>query len=225
MAQDDKKTNKTLNKAPSTSKNNDAGRAMACDNKTQLAETDVADENFENDQDVQSLKDKLAVAQKEARENYERLLRASAELDNFKKRTQRETDALRKYANETLVRELLTVMDNLERAIASAKQPDCSVADLAKGVELTMDELKKIFERFKVTPIEALQQPFDPNYHQAVMRQETNEHADNTVVNVMQAGYMIHDRLLRPSMVVVAKEAPGATGNGPDSANSTEDNS
>jgi len=223
MAQDNKQPNKSHNKAASINHKDDAGSSAAFGKKPQPAATDAADEISENGEDARTLKDKLADAQKEARENYDRLLRASAELDNFKKRSQRETDALRKYANEALVRELLTVMDNLERAIASAKQPDCSVESLVKGVELTMEELKKIFERFKVTPIEALRQPFDPNFHQAVMRQETSEHADNTIVDVMQPGYMIHDRLLRPSMVVVAKAAPDAASNDHEDANNSND--
>jgi molecular chaperone GrpE len=154
---------------------------------------------------IKELRSKLETKTGEAEENYDRLLRVSAEFENYKKRTAREMAELSKYANQSLIRELLPIIDNLELAIkAAAETTDGSDACLLDGVELTRREILKVFENFHVEPIEAFGKPFDPNFHEAVMREENDEHPENTVVNELQKGYLMHDRLLRPSMVVVA---------------------
>ncbi len=162
---------------------------------------------------VERLEEKLLVAETASKDNYDRLLRVSAEFENFKKRTSREMDELRKFSNESILKELLPVVDNLERAISSASEADGSSQGVIKGVEMTQREILKVFSQFGVKPIEAIGQPFDPIYHQAIMQEETDEKPENTVTKEMQRGYLIHDRLLRPSMVVVSKPtqvAPGA---------------
>ena len=154
---------------------------------------------------VKDLRAKLETKTGEAEENYDRLLRVSAEFENYKKRTAREMVDFQKYANQSLLRELLPIIDNLELAIkAAAEAADSTDACLLDGVELTRKEILKVFENFNVEPIDALGKPFDPNFHEAVMREESDEHPENTVVNELQKGYLMHDRLLRPSMVVVA---------------------
>ncbi|MFZ0611350.1 MAG: nucleotide exchange factor GrpE [Desulfobacterales bacterium] len=156
-------------------------------------------------QSIKALEERLAAKTKEAEENYDRLLRMSAEFENYKKRTTRETAEFQKYANQSLIRELLPIVDNLELAIKSAADsPDPTETSLLDGVELTRREILKVFENFKVEPIEALGKPFDPNFHEAVMREESAEHPENTVVNELQKGYLMHQRLIRPAMVVVA---------------------
>jgi molecular chaperone GrpE len=162
---------------------------------------------------VKDLRSKLETKTGEAEENFDRLLRVSAEFENYKKRTAREMVDFQKYANQSLLRELLPIIDNLELAIkAAAEAADSTDTCLLDGVELTRKEILKVFENFHVEPIEALGKPFDPNFHEAVMREESDEHPENTVVNELQKGYLMHDRLLRPSMVVVAmpknKETP-----------------
>ena len=152
----------------------------------------------------QSLEEKLQAAEKLAQENHERFLRAAAELDNFRKRKEREVSDLRKYANQMLLRELLGVVDNLERALAASLE-NSEPEGLREGVEMTLKELLKIFDQFKVTPIEAHEQPFDPNHHEAVMQEPSDAFPPNTVVKELQKGYMLRDRLLRPAMVVVSK--------------------
>jgi len=148
---------------------------------------------------------KVQAAEQQARENYDRLLRLSAEFDNYKKRTSREMQEVIKYANEKMAKELLTVVDNLERAIEAACG-ECPEDDpLVKGIHLTLGEVLKILERHMVKPVKALGEPFDPTYHQAMMQEEVDNHPPNTVVREMQKGYVIHDRLLRPAMVVVSK--------------------
>ena len=160
-----------------------------------------ASEDTEKPADLQA---QLEKAQGEAKEHYERFLRTAAELDNFRKRKEREVRDLRKYANQNLLKELLNVVDNLERAIGATQ--DAGATDgLVEGVDMTLKELLKIFENAGVNPIEAVDQPFDPNLHEAVMQEECTDIPENTVIRELQRGYQIHDRLLRPAMVVVSR--------------------
>jgi len=116
-------------------------------------------------------------------------------------------DDLRKYANEALLKDLLYVVDNLERAVNTSVEKTGEPIDscVLEGVEMTLTEISKLLTRNHVTPIEAMGKPFDPTYHEAVMQTESADHPENTVINVFQKGYLIHDRLLRPAMVVVSK--------------------
>ncbi len=160
------------------------------------------DENSE-----EALSEQILATEKEAHENYDRFLRVSAEFENHKKRTAREMTEFRKYANETFVKEMLPVVDNLQRAIVSAKEKGAKNSGLVEGVQLTLKDMLKVFDKFRVKPIEALGEIFDPTYHQAVQQEETENHTDNTVIRELQTGYTIHDRLLRPAMVIVAKSS------------------
>ena len=159
---------------------------------------------------VKELENRCETAEQESRQHYERLLRVSADFENFKKRSFREADDFRKYANELLLLELLTVVDNLERAIQSTNGEKKEVGCVIEGVEMTLKALLKIFDKFSVKLIEAEGKPFDPNFHQAMMQEPSDLHPENTVIREFQKGYMLHDRLLRPSMVVVSK-GPGKT--------------
>jgi len=152
---------------------------------------------------------KMQALEQEAALDRDRLLRLSAEFENYKKRMSRQMDDFKKYANEVLLKDLLTIVDNLERAVtptpgAAIKE---SVAECVReGVEMTLNEIVKILTRHHVTAIDAMNKPFDPAYHEAVMQEPSDDHPENTVINVFQKGYMIHDRLLRPAMVVVSKK-------------------
>lgn len=140
----------------------------------------------------------------EIKANKDRILRMSAEFENYKKRSCKEMDDFRKFANEALFKQLLTVVDNFERAISSCEE--CSDAQLLlKGVQMTYKELMKLFETFNVKPVEAKGKPFDPAFHQAVTQQESTDYPENTVVDELQKGYTLNGRLIRPSMVVVSK--------------------
>jgi molecular chaperone GrpE len=151
--------------------------------------------------------DQLNEWKQKAEEERDRVLRVLAEFENYKKRMNRQMDDYKKYANEALLKELLSVVDNLERAIVSSEgavenpKESCVV----EGVEMTLNEILKVLEKFHVTSFEALGKPFDPAFHEAVMQQESKDHPENSIINVLQKGYMIHDRLLRPAMVVVSK--------------------
>ena len=153
---------------------------------------------------IQKLQDQLKSKEEEAKETYDRLLRVSAEFENYKKRAAREMDDFRKFANQSLLKDFLAVVDNLELAMKSAESEREIDQRLLEGLVMTLKEIHRIFERFDVKAIEAVGKPFDPTYHEAVMRQETEDHPENTVVDEYQKGYLVHDRLLRPAMVVVA---------------------
>jgi len=151
------------------------------------------------------LEAKLEVKEQEAKENYDRLLRVSAEFENYKKRTTRELEEFRKFANQSLIKEMLSVVDNLELAMNSTNGHKTIDQGLLQGLDMTHKEILKVFEKFNVKPIEAKGQTFDPTFHEAVMQEATDEFDENTVINELQKGYLIHDRLLRPAMVVVAR--------------------
>ncbi|MCF8110213.1 MAG: nucleotide exchange factor GrpE [Desulfobacteraceae bacterium] len=157
-------------------------------------------------EDIEELKKDLASAKAEAAETYDRLLRLSAEFENYKKRVQRQMEDHKKYANEDLIKDLLSVVDNLERALnATGERKKDTDASMAEGIEMTLNEILKILKKYNVTPVEALGKPFDPTYHEALMQEETDEYPENTVIGEMQKGYLLHDRLIRPAMVVVSK--------------------
>jgi len=147
---------------------------------------------------------KLAAKEQEAAETRDRLLRVSADYENYKKRSAREMEDFRKYANQSLLKEMLTVVDNLELAINSAQEEKNTDKKLIEGLNLTRNEMLRVFEKFNVKPIKARGEIFDPAFHEAVMREETDDYPENTVLSEFQKGYLIHDRLLRPAMVVVA---------------------
>jgi molecular chaperone GrpE len=180
-------------------------------------ESTTPDEKIIKSEDdlLKELEAKLEAKEKEAEDTYERLLRISAEFDNYKKRSSREMVEYRKFANQSLIKEMLSVIDNLELAMNSTNVHKAIDKDLLQGLEMTHKEILKVFEKFNVKPIEACGQPFDPTFHEAVMQEETNDSPKNTVVNELQRGYMIHDRLLRPSMVVVAKPKENKDGEKP----------
>ena len=182
----------------------DAAPDQAVEAETGSEAEDTPTEEPVDDDPILVLEKELKTAREEATQSYDRFLRISAEFDNYKKRNSRETADFKKYANETLLKNLLNVVDNLERALdVSAKNTDSK--GLIDGVELTVAEILKIFANFGVTPIEAVGEPFDPALHQAMQQEESTDFRDNTVTQEFQKGYRLHDRLLRPAMVVVAK--------------------
>jgi molecular chaperone GrpE len=168
-----------------------------------------APEKEESGQTVDPLKEmeeKVESLKKEAAENHDRLLRVAAEFENYKKRTAREMNDFRKFANESFVKAMLPVVDSLDLAIASAGNDQQANSSVVEGVTMTLKEIYKVFEQFGVRPIESIGKTFDPAFHQAMMQEETEAYPENTVSRELQKGYMIHDRLLRPAMVVVSKK-------------------
>jgi len=167
------------------------------DEKIGESVTDQEDETLSPDEELDS-------ARQEAKDNYDRFVRLSAEFENYKKRASREMGEFRKYANEMIIKALLPVVDNLERAIESSGDDENVNSCVVEGVEMTLKEILKVFEQFEVKAVESLGQPFDPGFHEAMMREESDEHPENTVIKEFQKGYLMHDRLIRPAMVTVS---------------------
>lgn len=151
------------------------------------------------------LEEQLAAKEKEARENWDRFLRERADLENYRKRVGREKEELLNYGNKALLEEILPVIDNLERALTHASEE--SQGAVVEGIRLTHTMLLTALKKFNVTPIEAVGTPFDSAYHQAMAQIPSDQHEPNTVVEEYQKGYMLKERLLRPSMVSVATAA------------------
>jgi molecular chaperone GrpE len=168
-------------------------------------------EPFEEMAEKDDLNTQVKEWKQKAEEERDRVLRVLAEFENYKKRMNRQMDDYRKYANEALLKELLSVVDNLERAIMSSEnaKDNPKEACVLEGVEMTLTEIQKVLEKFHVASFEALGKPFDPVFHEAVMQQESKDYPENSIIAVLQKGYMIHDRLLRPAMVVVSKGRSG----------------
>jgi len=156
--------------------------------------------------DVDQLSQKLAEYENKLGEMREVLLRERAEIENQRKRLHRDLEQARKFANERLLSELLPVCDNLERGLAV---DNADVAALREGMDLTLKALLKVAESNGLKPIDPLGQAFNPEMHQAMSLVDAPGNAPDTVVAVMQKGYALNDRLLRPALVAIAK-APGA---------------
>lgn len=154
--------------------------------------------------EVESLKEQLEKSEEKARELEDRLLRLAAEYDNYRKRTAREFEYLCQNANENLISKLLDTLDNFERALDSAKNSG-DYESFRKGVELIYTHLKELLEKEGLKEIEAVCKPFDPNFHEAVTQCESEEHEEGVVADEMCKGYMLNEKLLRPSKVVVSK--------------------
>jgi molecular chaperone GrpE len=155
------------------------------------------------DERITELEEALAAREAEALANWDKFVRERADLENYRKRVQREKEELLKYGNESLILEILPVIDNMERALSHAsEEPHVAVIE---GIRLTHAMLLSALKKFGVTIIETLPgTPFDPAFHQAMRQVESAELPPNTVVEEMQKGYLINDRLLRAAMVSVA---------------------
>ena len=154
---------------------------------------------------------RIAELEAKNKETYDRYLRSVAELDNFRKRTRKEIEDARIDAQARVLREMLPVVDNLERALAAAGGNEAGNGhSIVEGVRLVLRQFHQALERVGVVPVPAQGVPFDPAQHEAVSQMETGEAAPGSVVGVLQSGYRIGDRLLRPALVVVAKAPAGA---------------
>lgn len=163
----------------------------------------------------------LEAAQEEARSKQELYLRALAEMDNLRKRNQREKEDIAKFGNENILREILPVIDNLERAIEHATSQEGD-AGLLEGVQMTLSQFSSVLQKFGVEALQSQGVLFDPTHHQAVGQIETEEVPANHVAQELQKGYLLNNRLLRPSMVMVAK-APQPTAKNDETPAAAED--
>lgn len=167
------------------------------------APRDEADKAGKPGDELTVLRERLQEAEK-TRDEYLKLAKAArADFENYQIRARRDRDEERRYAQLPLAHDLLAPLDNLERAMAAAQKVG-EQGPLAQGVSMIVAQLVDVLKRHGVTPIEAKGQPFDPNLHQAVMQQPSADYPPNTVVQVLEQGYRIHDRVLRPARVAVS---------------------
>ncbi|MCG6301984.1 nucleotide exchange factor GrpE [Vibrio vulnificus] len=182
------------------------------------AEVEVAVEAVGTDADIEwneeadesaakiaELEAALLASEARVKEQQDSVLRAKAEVENMRRRTEQEIDKARKYALNRFAEELLPVIDNLERAIQAADAESEAVKPLLEGVELTHKTFVDVVSKFGLKEINPEGQPFNPEWHQAMSIQESPDHESNTVMFVMQKGYELNGRVIRPAMVMVAK--------------------
>ncbi|GFO53021.1 protein GrpE [Geomonas sp. Red276] len=156
---------------------------------------------------IKELEESVAAKTLEATNNWDKYLRERADLENYRKRVQKEKEEILKYGNENFILEILPALDNLERAVSHAEDDSSAVI---QGVKITLAMFVSTLKKFGVTPIETpAGAPFDPAFHQAMSQVETADQAPNTVVTELQKGYLLNERLLRPAMVTVAVAPKG----------------
>ena len=147
----------------------------------------------------------LAESESRANENWDRLLRLQAEMENQRKRAQQDVTKARKFALEGIVGDLLPIKDSLEMGLAAAQAEDADPNSIIQGAELTLKMLAQVFEKHNILEVNPVDEKFDPEFHQAMSMQQIEGKATNTVASVMQKGYTLNDRLVRPALVMVAK--------------------
>jgi len=155
------------------------------------------------------LLEKVTILQQEADNKYDLYLRSQAEMENLKRRSRKEKEDWLKYSNESLIKELLPVIDNIEKAIEHS-QDGTAVEALREGVELTLKGFKDSLEKSGLKEVKALGEPFDPCFHQAVSEQEDERVASGSILVELQKGYTLNERLIRPAMVIVSRGGPGS---------------
>ena len=174
-----------------------------------LQESSAEEKGVEEQADftLEEVLEKLAEEKEGAARARDDLLRVQAEMQNLRRRTEQDIEKAHKYGQEKFSIELLTVMDNLERALAAASDyEDETVKAIYEGVDLTLKSFTDCFNRFHIGSVDPMGEPFDPQLHQAVTILENSDVEPNTVIEVMQKGYTLHGRVIRPAMVVVSKE-------------------
>jgi len=177
----------------------------------EVIEQNQAEETTETPEgvDIADLQQRLEKAEVQAKDGQDKALRAHAEMENIRRRSERELENAHKYGMEKFATELLPVVDSLELALIAASAEDADIEKLREGTELTVKMLVSAFEKFGINPVHPIDETFDPDFHQAMTMIEHPEKDPNTVIDVMQKGYTIKERLIRPAMVVVSK-APAA---------------
>lgn len=190
---------------PNEKRQKEQGFSAAAAQPETLESKEVSEGEVKEKDELTLLKEKLEEKTKEAEANYDRLVRFQAEFENYKKRIWKEQQEYFKYSQESFLKDLLPVIDNFERAI-KAGQNSSNTQALLEGVQLTLSQIKDILTKWGLTEIEAAGQCFDPSRHEALMVVDSDTHQDNHVVEEIEKGYLLKDRIIRPSKVIVAKK-------------------
>jgi len=160
---------------------------------------------------MQELAQELEAAKARAEDNWNQFVRSRAELENIRRRMERDVSHARKFGLEKIAADLLPVKDSMEMGLQAAQEEGAEMASLIEGSELTLKMLAQLLERFNIAEVNPHGEKFDPEKHEALAMQPSADHEPNTVMHVVQKGYTLHDRLLRPAMVIVARPAEGKT--------------
>ena len=166
-------------------------------------EEDSVEEEAKELSPLEQLEEQIRLKDEEILKQKDTFLREKAELENFKKRLTKEKEDFVQFANERLLKELLQIEDNLERAMAA---PNATLESLKEGVEMIQKQFKDFLKNQKVEAIEALGKPFDPNLHEVLNQQESEEHEENTVIEEYSKGFTLNGRILRSAKVVISKK-------------------
>ena len=182
-----------------------AGTTAGADSGRETQAGEAPPETESSESPGASIEDELAAARREARENLDRALRAHAELENVRRRVERDLQNAHKFALERFVSELLPVRDSLELGLAASSGTGTGATGVVEGVELTLRMLDQAMEKFGIKVVDPAGEPFDPEFHQAMTMQKSDTAESGTVLTVVQKGCLLNERLVRPAMVIVAK--------------------
>ncbi len=203
---------------------NDSSEAAESAEADNVSEEDAnADLNEASDQPtIEELEKQLKQAEKKAEESWDKAVRAKAEMENLKRRAQKDLESAHKYGLEKFAKELLSVIDSLELGIQASTSDNPEVVALREGSELTIKQFEAVFAKFNIEAIDPTGEAFNPELHQAMTTQPSADVEPNTVLNVFQKGYVLNGRLIRPAMVVVSKAAESSVKPDDDSTNLDE---
>ena len=175
--------------------------------ETQSNESTPIDEK-DSSKNNENLDDEENDSQGKIKDLKDQLLRSLAENENLRKRTAKEIEQIKKYGHISLLRDFLNIVDNMERAVKSStseKQSETSLKNLIDGIEIVLKEMKSLLDKNQIKKIEPLHEKFDYNFHQAMFEAPSPDYEEGLIIEVIQPGYVLHDRLIRPAMVGVSK--------------------
>ena len=178
------------------------------DVETEIEET--VSESVETETEEVSIEDKLAEVQAKADDNWDQLVRTKAEMENIRRRSERDLANAHKYALEKFAQELLPVIDSMEMGVAAAMDENADVSKLREGTEMTLKMFEAAIEKFGIKGVHPKGEAFNPDHHQAMTMIDSPEHEPNMIIDVMQKGYLLNERLVRPAMVVVSSAKSGS---------------
>ena len=176
---------------------------------TESAESTASESPETEEVTIESLQEKLAAAEAKADDNWDQLVRNRAEMENIRRRSERDLANAHKFALEKFAQELLPVIDSMEMGVAAAMDENADVSKLREGTEMTLKMFETAIEKFGIKGVHPHGETFNPEHHQAMTMIDSPEHDPNTIIDVMQKGYLLNDRLVRPAMVVVASNKSG----------------
>ncbi len=203
-----------MNQNKNIDKNEDSNNQVEDENTTSVNNDDTQSnestsiDEKDSSKNEEDLDNEENVSKDEVNDLKDQLLRSLAENENLRKRTAKEIEQIKKYGHISLLRDFLNVVDNMERAVKSStfeKQSETSVRNLIDGIEIVLKEMKSLLDKNQIKKIEPLHEKFDYNFHQAMFEAPSSDYEEGLIIEVIQPGYVLHDRLIRPAMVGVSK--------------------